>query len=132
MSQENVELVQRAYERATASLEMPLELYDPDLVLDAREVSPDFGVVSGREAAQETLRGYWQMFDDYRVEVAELIHADEKHVVNVALDRGRIRGSQSEASNRYFHVWTFAAGRIVRLAIHSDRTRALEAVGLGG
>jgi ketosteroid isomerase-like protein len=125
-----VETVQRAYERATASLEMPLELYDSDLVLDAREVSPDFGIVRGREASQETLRGYWEMFDDYRVEIGEVIHADETHVVNVGLDHGRMRGSEAEASNRYFHVWTFAAGRIVRLAIHSDRNRALEAVGL--
>jgi ketosteroid isomerase-like protein len=130
MSQENVEIVQRAYERATASLEMPLGLYHPQMVLDAREVSPDFGVVSGREASQETLRGYWNMFDGYHVEMGEVIHADENQVVNVALDHGRMQGSEAEVGNRYFHVWTFSEGEIVRLSIHSDRNRALEAVGL--
>ena len=130
MSQENVEIVRRAYERVTASLEMPLGLYAPDLVLDASDVSPDFGVVNGREAAQEALRGYWETFQGYYVEMGELIHADETYVINVALDRGRLRDSEAEVENRYFHVWAFASGTIVRLAIYGDRSRALKAVGL--
>jgi ketosteroid isomerase-like protein len=113
-------------------LEMPLELYHPNMVLDAREVSPDFGVVRGREASQETLRGYWNMFEDYHVEMGEVIRAAENHVVNVALDHGRMRGSEAELENRYFHVWTFSEGKIARLSIHSDRNLALEAVGLTG
>lgn len=130
MSQENVEIVQRAYERASAALEMPLELYDPRMVLDASEVSPDFGVVSGREAAQATLRGYWNTFDGYHVEIGELIHADEHQVVNMALDHGRMRLSEADIGNRYFHVWAFAGGKIVALSIYGDRARAIEAAGL--
>jgi ketosteroid isomerase-like protein len=130
MSQENSRSVQRAYRHATASLELPLELYDADMVLDARDVAPDFGVVHGREASQEQLRGYWEIFDGYRVEMGEVIHADETHVVNVALDRGRAGASEAEVENRYFHVWTFADGRIARLSIHTDRDIALGAVGL--
>jgi ketosteroid isomerase-like protein len=130
MSQANVEIVRRAYERASATLEMPLELYDARVVLDATDVSPDFGVVKGREAAQETLRGYWNTFDHYRVEIGELIHADESQVVNMALDRGRMGGSEADIGNRYFHVWAFAEGKIVRLSIYGERERALEAAGL--
>jgi ketosteroid isomerase-like protein len=130
MSQENVELVRQAYVRASATLEMPLELYDPRMVLDATEVSPDFGVVRGRVAAQETLRGYWNTFDAYHVEIGELIHADEHQVVNMALDHGRMRRSEADIGNRYFHVWAFAGGKIVGLSIYGDRSRALEAAGL--
>jgi ketosteroid isomerase-like protein len=130
MSQENVEIVRRAYERVTASLELPLELYHQDMVLDARDVSPDFGVVRGREASQESLRGYWKMFDGYHAEMGEVIQASETSLVNSMLDHGRMRGSEAEIGNRYFHVWTFAEGRILRLSIHSDRNRALAAVGL--
>jgi ketosteroid isomerase-like protein len=132
MSLENVRTVERVYERVTASLEMPAELFDSDYVLDATQVAPDFGVVRGREAAQETLRGYWSMFDDYHVEMREVIHADETHVVNVAVDRARMKDSDAEVTNRYFHVWTFAASRVVRLSIHSDRSLALAAAGLPG
>jgi len=41
-----------------------------------------------------------------------------------------MRGSDSEVWNRFFHVWTFADGKVVRLSIHTDRNRALEAAGI--
>jgi hypothetical protein len=66
------------------------------MVLDASDVAPDFGVVRGREAAQEQLRGYWERFDGYRVEIGEVIRANETHVVNVAPDHGRAGGSEAE------------------------------------
>lgn len=86
-------------------------------------------VVCGREAA-EALRQHWEMFEGFRSEIEEVIHADEKHVVTAVRDSGRIRGSETEVSNRLFHVWTFGDGTIVRLWVHTDRNRALEAAGL--
>jgi hypothetical protein len=41
-----------------------------------------------------------------------------------------IRGSDAALSNRFFHVWTFEAGRILRLSVHTERSRALDAAGL--
>ncbi len=32
--------------------------------------------------------------------------------------------------NRFFHVWTFGDGKIVRLSLHTDKNQALEAAGL--
>ena len=130
MSQDHVRSVQRVYQDVTASMELSPDLFDREMVLDARDVAPDFGVVRGREASQEQLRGYWGMFDGFHVELGEVIHADETHVVNVALDHGRAGGSAAEVENRYFHAWTFAGGMIVRLSIHSERDLALAAVGL--
>jgi ketosteroid isomerase-like protein len=59
-----------------------------------------------------------------------VIHADEGRVVNVVRAGGRMRGTDAEVWNRFFHVWTFRDGRIVRLSIHADRNRAVEAAGL--
>jgi ketosteroid isomerase-like protein len=130
MSQENVEIVRRIYEGTSARLEAPRELFSPDYEADASDVAPDFGVLRGFDAIQEAFRPYWETFDDFRVEIEEVVHADEKQVITRVRDGGRMKGSDSEVWNRFFHVWTFADGKVARFSIHSDRRRALEAVGL--
>ena len=128
MSQENVEAVRRIYERVTASMEWPEELFDADFESDMREL----GLVGALplDATQEALREYFETFEDFHVEMEELINADGEHVVNTIRDGGRIRGSGAEVSNRYFHVWTFGADKVVRLSVHTMRKRALEAAEL--
>jgi len=130
MSQENVDTVRRAYERVTADLETPRELLHPEYEVDARDVSPEGAWPRGYDASEEVLREYWGTFEDFRVEIEEVIHADDEQVVDVARDGGRVKGSDAEVWNRFFHVWTFRDGKIVRLSIHTDRNRALKAAGL--
>src|SRR4051794_38711764 len=113
MSRENVEAVRRIYERVNASMEWPEELFDADFESDMREVG---GRALPLDATQGALREYFETFEDFHVEMEELIHADGQHVVNTLRDGGRIRGSDAEVSNRYFHVWTFGDGKIVRLS----------------
>ena len=130
MSQENVETVRRAYEWVTAHRELPKELFAPDWELDITDVSAEVvGVVRGLEAT-EAMRPYWETFEAFHVEIEEVIHADEGQVVDVVRDGGKIKGSEAEVWNRFFHVWTFGDGKIVRVSIHTDRKRALEAAGL--
>lgn len=124
----NVEAVRRIYERVNASLEFPEELFDGHFESDMREVGG--GAPLRLDATQETLRGYFETFEDFHVEMEEVIHVDGGHVVNALRDGGRIRGSDAEVSNRYFHVWTFGDGKVVRLSVHTERKRALEAAGL--
>jgi ketosteroid isomerase-like protein len=130
MSARNVETVRRVYEGVSARLEVPRELFDPDYEFDNTELWPDVVGLLDFDAAQETMREYWQTFEAYRVEIEEVIHADEGRVVNVVRDGGRMRGSDAEVWNRFFHVWTLRDGRIVRLSVHTDRERSLEAAGL--
>jgi uncharacterized protein len=130
MSEQNVETVRRVYEGVNASLEVPRELFDPDYEFDNTELWPDVAGVLGFNAAQDAMREYWETFDAYRVEIDEVIHADEGRVVDVVRDGGRMRGTDTEVWNRFIHVWTLRDGRIVRLSVHADRSRALEAAGL--
>ena len=130
MSEQNVETVRRVYEGVTARMEVPRELFDPDYEFDNRELWPDQGEVLGFDAAQTAMREYWETFEAYRVEIDELIHADERRVVDLVRDGGRIRGSDAEVWNRFFHVWTLRDGKIVRLSVHTDRNRALEVASL--
>jgi len=132
MSQENIETVRRAYEGVNARLEPPRELYDPGYEMDATDVAPDFGVVQGFEASRDALRGYWETFEEFQVEVEDVIHADHEYVITAVRDGGRMKGSDAEVWNRYFHVTTFRDGKIARVSIHTERNRALEAAGLRG
>jgi ketosteroid isomerase-like protein len=129
--EENLKIVRRAYEGASTRMEMSPELFAPDVELDVTEVSAEFPqIIRGREAAEEVLRDYWTTFEAFHVDLEEVIHADEVQVVTVVRDGGRSRGSDSEVWSRFFHVWDFDDGRIVRIAIYTERHRAIEAAGL--
>jgi ketosteroid isomerase-like protein len=130
MWEENVETVRRVYEGVTARMEVPREPFDPAYEFDNTELWPDLAEVLGFDAAQEAMREYWETFDAYRVEIDEVIHADEGRVVVVVRDGGRMSGTDAEVWNRFVHVWTLRDGKIVRLSVHTDRDRALEAAGL--
>jgi ketosteroid isomerase-like protein len=130
MSEENVETMRRIYAEQVSHPEAVRELYEPDYEMDLTDAAPDIGVVRGFDAVEEALRPYWEMFDDFRYEIEEVIHADERQVVIAARDGGRMRGSNSEVWNRFFHVWTFRAGKVIRHSAHLDRNRALKAAGM--
>jgi ketosteroid isomerase-like protein len=130
MSEDNVETVRRVYERVNAQKQVPPELFDPDYEFDNTELWPDVGGVIGLEASERVMREYWETFEAYHVEIDEVVHADEHCVIDVVRDGGRMKGSDAEIWNQFVHVWTLRDGRIVRLSVHTDRARALEAAGL--
>jgi hypothetical protein len=63
MSGKSVETVRRVYEGVNARLEVPRDLFDPDYEFDNTELWPDVAGVLGFDAAQETMREYWETFD---------------------------------------------------------------------
>ena len=130
MSEENVEIVRRIYDEVVARPEATRELYHPDFEYDATDLPLDVGVIRGFDAANESLRSYFESFEDFYVELEEVIHADEERVVTEVHDGGRIPGSDTELRNHRFHVWTFRDGKVVRFSSHLDKNRALEAAGL--
>lgn len=129
MSQQNVELVRQVYEEISDRLDVSPDLLDPNFVMDMSEIA-DIGIHQGVPAAREVFRQYATTFDDFRVDLEDLIHADDERVVVEIRDGGRVKGTDAEVWNRYFDVWTFQAGRAVRMSAHTDRARALKAAGL--
>jgi ketosteroid isomerase-like protein len=129
MSQENVEIVRRVYEEISERLDVSPELFEPDFVMDMREIA-DVGIHRGIPAAREVFTQYATTFDDFRVDLNEVIHVDDERVVVEIRDGGRVKGSGAEIWNRYFDVWIFQGGRAVRMSAHTDRVRALKAAGL--
>jgi ketosteroid isomerase-like protein len=130
MSQENVEIVKRIYAEVSSRKALPAEFFAPDCVTDWSEVSPDFSSLHGVDAAQDALAPYFETFDDFHVEVREVLRVDGDRLVTALRDGGRIRGSGAEVWNHYFHAWAFRSGRVTWLSSHTNADAALKAVGL--
>jgi ketosteroid isomerase-like protein len=130
MSQENVEIVRRLYEEFSTRHDVPAALFAPDYEMDMSDMAFDVGIQRGFDAAREAFLQYAGTFDDFRIELRDVIHADEEHVVTEIRDGGRVKGSDAEVWNRYFNAWTLRDLKVVRLSSHTHRTRALEAAGL--
>jgi ketosteroid isomerase-like protein len=135
MSQENVERIRRGYEAFNRG----------DLAGAAKDFDPSFewriSLQLPDSPPDETYRGpediirFWETwraaFDDFRIELEEIIDAGD-HVIVFARVRGRGVGSGADVETPTFpQVWTLGHdGRPVRVEMYPGRAEALEAVGL--
>ena len=131
MSQENVEIVNRAYEAMNDRefSRMP-EFLDPDVEFDLSRniLNPDvYRGYAGFERLVSVIEDVW---DDFRFEVQELIDAGDRVVADVTVS-GKGRGSGVAANMQVFNIWTLRYGKVLRLAgVYRTRAEAIEAVGL--
>jgi ketosteroid isomerase-like protein len=126
MSQENLEIVRRAFE-ATNRGQGPavlLEFYDADVELDAR--GTDLGqlvggdVYRGHEGVRHFFRRYYEAWEHVDYEIEELLDAGE-HVVAVVNNRCRGRGSGITLEWQAPSMWTIRGGKIIRLVFFMSR-----------
>jgi uncharacterized protein len=128
MSQENVEIVRRAFayeyygvgDRADAEA-----IFAPDVVLNPIDDSPSHG--------PDEMRNDWERwasaFDDLTVTVEEIIDAGDQVVV-VAHHHGRGQASGVKVDARFYEVYTLREGKVSRVDEYTERDEALEAAGL--
>jgi ketosteroid isomerase-like protein len=131
MSQENVEILRRAFEAFNrGDLDGVLADAAPDFEYVASGVMPDFqGVFRGAEEYRRLLGWVPDVFDDARVEATEVIDAGDHLAVSVTFS-GRGKQSAVATTWKMWQVWTFEEGRFVRGRGFSSREQALEAAGL--
>jgi ketosteroid isomerase-like protein len=132
MSQENVELVQRAFEALNRrDVEGFLGATDPTIVQDwSRAVGPERGIYQGRDEVVGFLRSWWDAFDESVIVVDELIDAGDQVVAAFhGRQRGRTSGAIVEGRGSVL-VWKLRDGKVVSTTLYQQREEALEAVGL--
>jgi ketosteroid isomerase-like protein len=129
MSQENVELVRRAYEAFDSDLEALLALLDREI----EWVSPDHSIEPGTRHGHKGVRDAfaatamaWERPTHTPLEFAD----NSDRVLVTVTFRGHGRGSGMEAERTEFHVWTVVDGAIVRFQWFYKRQDALRAVRL--
>jgi ketosteroid isomerase-like protein len=130
MSQENVEIVRKAFEAiAAGDRERALSYTDSAMVVDATRRVFNPATYRGTEGLRQMLADMDDVWENLHPEPFEFVDSGDRVVV-VGRMVGKGRGSGVEVGREFAGVWTIRDGRIVRWDICSDRAEALEAVGL--
>jgi uncharacterized protein len=130
MSEENVEIVRRGYRAfAEGDLGTLLDFVDPEIEVIPPRRNPDWQVYNGREGLLTFMVGWFEPWDEYRIEPQEFIDAGDRVVV-VTRDRGRNEQTGLEVEQRLHSVFTMRDRKGVRMEMFFDRAEALEAAGL--
>ena len=129
MSQENVEIVLRAYAAfSQGDLTTVLQQFDPEVVsYTAAPLDP--AEYRGPEGFLEWCDNWLSAFDDFTNEVESHVETGEAVVLRV---RQRATGATSgvPVERTFWLVHVFSGERIARIGIHANEQQALAAVGL--
>ena len=127
MSQENVEIVQRALEASTRRDDKAtFALYDPEVEIYGQV---DGATYRGLTGVRTYFRDWFAAWRDFSIDAEEWIDAGEDVIAALHL-RAWGRQSGVPVEERVWHVWTLRDGRLWRLRIFATKAEALEAVGL--
>ena len=141
MSEENVEIVRRAYEEFQAAMARG----DPGSWFDSgAAVSGDFewaldpryppfegrAVWRGREGFVEFVRIWTEGFEEWSIRVERLIDAGGDRVVALTRQTATGKGSGVPVELYIGQVWELEDGRLARVTNYMSRSDALKAAGL--
>jgi ketosteroid isomerase-like protein len=132
MSQENVEILRRLYERWASGDFTPTDPFDPDVEhsrIGAQ--TPDLeGRWVGLDEFGTAFREYLEALSDLRTEAERIIDLSDDRVL--VLSRQTARGKQSGVpiDHELGDLFTLRDGKIVRFYSYWNRVDALEAAGL--
>jgi ketosteroid isomerase-like protein len=132
MSQENVEILRRAYDAFNrGDLDMlASEFYDPQVEWQTSREDPDAATHRGREAVRRYFDQWLESFEGLHADVEQYIDARNDRVFTWV--RWTVRGRESGIDTEWWLaiVSTLRGGRILRVEEYFDRAEGLEAAGL--
>jgi ketosteroid isomerase-like protein len=133
MSQENVDRILAGYEAfSRGDFDAVAAGLSPDFELRPPPILPDPDVYRGPEGFRRFWRTWIDSFDDFRIEIEEVIDGGDKVVVMAAVcGRGKDSGVDVR-SPTFPHVWTFEGDKITGMEALPNRAAAVEALGLEG
>jgi ketosteroid isomerase-like protein len=132
MQGNNAAVVEAAYGAfANDGLEHFLAYWADDLNHRSIEGAPDDrGPLHGKDAMRAYLQDWIDTFDDFRLEIIELIEADETTVVAFLRFAGRAKLSGIETDQALGCVFSIDDGKIARGREYATRAQTLKAAGL--
>ena len=131
MSQENVELVRLGIEATLrGDLALVEEFTQPDAVMVQPPEVPDAKTYEGSDAIRAAMEDWPKQWEDFHMELLEVLDAGDDVVVAVTRHRGRGRESGIEMDFEVFYVYRLRDGKLARLEMFFSRAQALEAAGL--
>jgi ketosteroid isomerase-like protein len=132
MSQENLEIVRRGYEYFGAERDFRVEVMHPDFVWDMSTFRgwPEQQTYVGLEGARKFIADWTESWDDWQLELDELIDAGGDRVLAVVHQRGRSKATGLEVDMRFAQLWTIRDGKQFRMQMYADPAEGREAAGL--
>jgi ketosteroid isomerase-like protein len=130
MSVENVERVRRAYELYKETQQPDYELLHKDVAWHTAQDLPDSDTYRGHDGVADLYSEWIESFEDFRVDVEEVIDGGSETVVVITRLRGRFRGSSEEVNLTEAHVWKLLEGKAIEIREYRTRAEGLEAAGL--
>jgi ketosteroid isomerase-like protein len=131
MSQENLDLLGRAFVYVAKTREVLPEAVHPDFVWDTTTFRGGLAGATcvGVDEANKWLADWLGAFEAWSIDVEEVFDAGDQ-VVTVVRQHGEAKHHGPPVEMRFAQVWTFRDGLIVRMDMYADREEALEAAGL--
>jgi uncharacterized protein len=130
MTQDHLEAVRGVYEGwKEGDFSASADLLDPLVLFVMGEGLPDTGAYLGTEALAGYMQGFLEPWTRITIEAEEIDGAGDSVFADV-VQRGTGSGSGASTELRYFHVWTFRGGKVIRLETFRDRGEARELAGL--
>jgi ketosteroid isomerase-like protein len=131
MSQENVEVVRRAYDAwHRDGIEGVMPFLHEDIEWRNPEDSPIAGVFRGKQGVRDWLAQVSDVFGEMRFTPDEFREVSEDRVLVLLRFGFTASGSALEMEIPFAHVIDLTEGRATALRMYSDPAKALEAVGL--
>jgi ketosteroid isomerase-like protein len=131
MSQENVELVRAGFDLLlSGDLAEFEDFLTPDVVIVQPPEVPDAKTYEGSTALAQAWEDWPNQWEDFRLDLIDLIDAGDDVVVAETRHRGRGRESGIEMDFRVFYVYRLRDGKLARMEMFFSRPQALEAAGL--
>jgi ketosteroid isomerase-like protein len=136
MSQENVELVRRAFEASRGSdqreddPEAIFRFLDPAVVWEVRSDLPDAETYTGYEAMRRLFATFREVLDETWYRPMDFIDAGDRVVVPLRWGGRGTASGVDIAEPEETWVFTLRDGKVVHVKEYASKTAALEAAGL--
>ena len=131
MSEENVEVVRRAFETFSSDgVEALIPFCSPDLVVYPFPEWMEDPVYHGYEGWRELLNGWTQGFEDFAPEIEQLRDAGDNRVIWLGYNTGRIRGTNVPIKQPVGGVHRLGDGLLLEIHYFMTWSETLEAAGL--
>jgi ketosteroid isomerase-like protein len=136
MSQENVEIVGRAFEtfnRGGPDAVIEAGFLSPEIVFDASRAGiPGVGTLRGQEEVRAFFKEDWFgafPFEEWEIQIEQLVD-DGDRVIFKSRQQGRGVSSGATAALELGNIFTLHNGVIVQMTLYRRPDEALEAAGL--
>jgi ketosteroid isomerase-like protein len=126
LSEENIELLRRAWESFVGRDPSGLDYLHPDVEFEVGpEFLPDGGVFRGREGFREVVTRWAGPWGAYRQEPQEFIDLGGDLAIVVARTSVRSQDTGLELDSEMVYLYTLSEGKIRRIQMARDRAAAL-------